>query len=140
MPRPARSSDREVTGERDGHRGGRSILVGGEWWTGTDVIRVIDPYSGDTVATVAKAGRDEIERALDAAVSAFAATSMLPAHERSRILRAVSDGIAADREGFATTLVSETGKSIRDARVEADRAISTFALAAEEAGRSSTRS
>ena len=79
MPRPARSSDREVTGERDGHRGGRSILVGGEWWTGTDVIRVIDPYSGDTVATVAKAGRDEIERALDAAVSAFAATSMLPA-------------------------------------------------------------
>ena len=111
------------------------ILVGGEWWTGTDVIRVIDPYSGDTVATVAKAGRDEIERALDAAVSAFAATSMLPAHERSRILRAVSDGIAADREGFATTLVSETGKSIRDARVEADRAISTFALAAEEAGR-----
>jgi glyceraldehyde-3-phosphate dehydrogenase (NADP+) len=59
----------------------------------------------------------------------------MPAHERSRILRAVSDAIAADREGFATTLVGETGKSIRDAHVETDRAISTFALAAEEAGR-----
>jgi glyceraldehyde-3-phosphate dehydrogenase (NADP+) len=109
------------------------ILVGTRWWTGDEVIRVTSPYSGEHVATVAKAGREQIEEALDAAVATFQTTSTMPTHERARILRAISDAVAADREGFATTLVSETGKSIRDARVEADRCITTFAVAAEEA-------
>ena len=88
---------------------------------------------------MAKAGAAEIERALDRAVVAFATTSKLPAHERSRVLRTVSEGIVADREGFARTLVAETGKPIRDARVEIDRAIATFAIAAEEALRIPSR-
>jgi glyceraldehyde-3-phosphate dehydrogenase (NADP+) len=111
------------------------ILVGGEWWSGEARTRIVNPYSGELVAEVAKAGSREIDRALSAAVDAFGVTARLPAHERARILRDVSASIAVDREGFARTLVAETGKSLRDARVEVDRAITTFAIASEEAVR-----
>ena len=111
------------------------ILVAGEWWSGDDRFGVVDPFSGETVAEVSRAGAAEIERALAAAKDVFAETSRLPAHRRAKILRTVSEGIAADHEGFARTLVMETGKSIRDARVEVDRAVSTFAIASEEASR-----
>jgi glyceraldehyde-3-phosphate dehydrogenase (NADP+) len=111
------------------------ILVGGEWWSGSEGLDVSSPSSGERVATVARAGTDEVERAIARARDAFGVTSELPAHERSRVLRTVSDGIAADRDEFARTLVAETGKPIRDARVEVDRAIATFAIASEEARR-----
>jgi glyceraldehyde-3-phosphate dehydrogenase (NADP+) len=111
------------------------ILVGGEWWAGTERLEVSSPSTGERIASVARAGRDEVDRALDRAAEAFRITSEIPAHERSRVLRTVSDRIAADREEFARTLVSETGKPIRDARVETDRAIATFAIASEEARR-----
>ena len=50
-------------------------------------------------------------------------------------LRHISAGIASRRDELAALIVRESGKSIRDARVEADRAALMFRLAAEEAER-----
>jgi hypothetical protein len=45
------------------------------------------------------------------------------------------DAIAARREEFARTIALEAGKPIRTARLEVDRAIFTFKVAAEESRR-----
>src|SRR5205085_12308342 len=55
--------------------------------------------------------------------------------ERQRILRAISAGIEENSEEFARLVALEAGKPIKTARVEVDRAIFTFSVAAEEAVR-----
>jgi glyceraldehyde-3-phosphate dehydrogenase (NADP+) len=111
------------------------IPLAGQWRETGARLEVRSPYDGSLVSAVAKASSADIDAAIDAAVEAFETTRVMPAHQRARILAAVSAGIAADREGFAHTLSMETGKPIRDARTEVDRAIMTFAIAAEETKR-----
>ena len=45
------------------------------------------------------------------------------------------DGIASRKEDFARTICREAGKPIKTARIEVDRGIYTFEVAAEEATR-----
>jgi acyl-CoA reductase-like NAD-dependent aldehyde dehydrogenase len=111
------------------------IPLAGEWKETSDRLEVRSPYDGSVIAVVAKASAADIEAAIGAAQRAFETTRQMPAHQRSKILAAVSAGLTADREDFARTLSAETGKPIRDARTEVDRAIMTFAIAAEETKR-----
>jgi len=111
------------------------IPVAGTWRTTGASLQVRSPYDGSLVADVARAGAAEVEAALAAAHASFAVTRRIPAHERSRILATVSRRIAEERESLARTLTLETGKTIRDARAEVDRATLTFGVAAEEAKR-----
>jgi glyceraldehyde-3-phosphate dehydrogenase (NADP+) len=46
---------------------------------------------------------------------------------------AIASGVAARREEFARMITGEGGKSIRDARMEVDRAVLVFTLGADEA-------
>ena len=114
------------------------IPLAGEWKETSDRLEVRSPYDGSVVAVVAKASAADIDAAIGAAQRAFETTRQMPAHQRSKILAAVSGGLTAEREDFARTLSSETGKPIRDARTEVDRAIMTFAIASEEAKRVET--
>jgi glyceraldehyde-3-phosphate dehydrogenase (NADP+) len=59
----------------------------------------------------------------------------MPRHARRRVLRGIADGIRAQREDLARTIALEAGKPIAQARVEVDRGVVTFDLAAEEATR-----
>jgi acyl-CoA reductase-like NAD-dependent aldehyde dehydrogenase len=70
---------------------------------------------------------------VQAAQRAFETTRKLPSYERQRVLKEISEGIHSRREEFARLLALEAGKPIKTARVEVDRAIFTFAVAAEEA-------
>ncbi len=51
------------------------------------------------------------------------------------MLRRIAENIAERKEEFATTMVQEAGKPIKAARIEVDRAIFTFNIAAEESTR-----
>jgi len=73
------------------------------------------------------------DAAVQASQRAFETTRKLPSYERQRVLREISEGIRSRREEFARLLALEAGKPIKTARVEVDRAIFTFAVAAEEA-------
>lgn len=53
----------------------------------------------------------------------------------ARALREVAAGLAQRREEFARTLALEAGKPLKAARVEVDRAVFTFTIAAEESTR-----
>jgi acyl-CoA reductase-like NAD-dependent aldehyde dehydrogenase len=112
-----------------------AIPVAGSWQQTASVLQVRSPHDGSVVAEVARAGAAEVEAAVRSAHEAFETTRRIPAHERSRVLAAVSRRLVDERETLARTLTLETGKPIRDARVEVDRATTTFAFAAEEAKR-----
>jgi len=95
-------------------------------------VPVVDPSTGLRLADAPIASPDQARAAVDAAASLEESWGAAPGHERARILRAVSDRLRADRETLARLIASEVGKPIVDARVEVDRAVGVFALAADE--------
>jgi acyl-CoA reductase-like NAD-dependent aldehyde dehydrogenase len=110
------------------------FLAAGEWRTGTPYT-VRCPYDGEPVATVHRAGADDLEQAIQGAVRAFAVTRKLPAHKRAAILRGIADTIKERGEDLARTIALEAGKPVKQARLEVGRTVNVFAVAAEEAGR-----
>jgi glyceraldehyde-3-phosphate dehydrogenase (NADP+) len=111
------------------------IVLGGETVHTDDTVEIRSPYDGSPAAVVHRAGPDEVEWAIASAVEGFETTRKLPSWRRSEILAAVSASIAENRDDFARTIALEAGKPIKTARLEADRAVFTFAVAAEEAKR-----
>jgi len=111
----------------------RKLLLDGEWIETGDWQDVNSPYSGETVARVARAGAEHARKALDAAEHAM--TSPLPAHERAAILDRVAALLKERHDEVAQTISAEAGKPLKAARVEAERAVSTYTMAATEARR-----
>jgi acyl-CoA reductase-like NAD-dependent aldehyde dehydrogenase len=109
------------------------LLIGGERVETGEWLEVRSPYSGEVVGRVAKGGTAEARRALDAADAAL--HEPLPAHERARILDAVARLLEERHDEAARTISAEAGKPMKAARVEAQRAVSTFTFAAVEARR-----
>src|SRR3989449_8131415 len=109
----------------------RKLLIAGEWVETGDWIEVRSPYSGDVVGRVAKAGKEETKRAIDAAEQAM--LEPLPAHKRAEILVKVAGGLGRRHDEGARLISDEAGKPLKAARVEARRAMSTFTFAAVEA-------
>ena len=99
-------------------------------------LEVDDPaHPGVRAGTTYLATAEQYEEAAQAAVAGFEAMRSLPTYERAAALRRISAGIADRRDELAELITRESGKSIRDARVEADRGVLVFRLAAEEAER-----
>jgi len=108
-----------------------ALLIGGERVETGDWTEVTSPFSGEPVGRIAKGGADETRRALDAADAAM--REPLPAHERARILDAVARLLEERQEEAASLISAEAGKPLKTARVEAQRAVSTYTFAAVEA-------
>jgi len=111
------------------------IYLAGEFVEAGAPLEVRDPATGELVATTWQAGPEELERATVAAVDAFAATRRLASFERRDALAHVADRISQDADELAELLSRESGKPIRDAKVEVARGALTFRIAAEEAQR-----
>jgi len=108
-----------------------ALLIDGERVETGEWTEVRSPYSGDSIGRIAKGGAAETRRALDAADRVL--REPLPAHERARILDAVAR-LLEERHAEAAELISaEAGKPLKAARVEAQRAVSTYTFAAVEA-------
>ncbi len=114
-----------------------SVIAGswiGDKQVGGDTsFAVRNPYSGDVVATVSHPTPEQVETALDQAWAARAVLASLPAYRRSDALRHVATRMLERRDEFATTITWESGKPIRWAHAEVERASATFRWAAEEA-------
>jgi acyl-CoA reductase-like NAD-dependent aldehyde dehydrogenase len=77
---------------------------------------------------VAKADAGLARRAVDAAGRAM--QEPLPAHRRAEILDAVAHLLAERQDEVARTICAEAGKPMKAARVEAQRAVSTYTTSA----------
>ena len=111
--------------------GEHRLLIGGEQVETGEWVEVRSPFSGEVIGRVAKGGAAETRRALDAAAAALAAP--LPAYERADILDRVAHLLEERSEDLAATISAEAGKPLKTARVEAQRAASTYTFAAVEA-------
>jgi len=111
------------------------FYLDGKWITEGERFEVLAPYDGAVVGASYRANAAHTEAAVRAAQRAFQITRKMAGYERQAILRAISDGISKRREEFARLIALEAGKPIRTARAEVDRAVFTFAVAAEEATR-----
>ncbi len=98
-------------------------------------LYVTNKYTGDVVTRVARAGRDDVLRAIAAADEAFDATRRLPAYARQAVLNYVVQRVTERHEELSRALAVEAGKPIVHARGEVTRLVDTFRIAAEEAVR-----
>jgi acyl-CoA reductase-like NAD-dependent aldehyde dehydrogenase len=113
----------------------QGFFVDGKWWEEGDPIEIRAPYDGSVIGSVFQGRKEHAEAALAAAVKAFGTTRRLPAFERQRVLRRVSENISQRKQEFAHTMAQEAGKPLKAARTEVERAIFTFNVAAEESTR-----
>jgi len=111
------------------------FFLDGKWLEDGAPLEIRAPYDGTVVGRVFQGRRAHAEAAIAAAVKAFGTTRRLPAFERQRVLRQIAAGIQERKEEFARTLAQEAGKPIKAARLEVERAVFTFNVAAEESVR-----
>jgi len=100
-----------------------------------ETFPVLDPASGEVVATVPRMGAAETRRAIEAAQRALPAWKQRTAKERARVLRRLADLMAEHTDELAVLLVREQGKPLAEARAEIAYAASFYEWFGEEAKR-----
>ena len=104
------------------------MFIGGRSrsFEGLPRIDVIDPADRRVVDTVPLADSEAVDVAVDEAERAFAGWSAMPAAKRGEILYAAAHAVGQQSSELATTLTSEQGKPLREARIEIMRFVHTI--------------
>ena len=112
-------------------------LINGNWCTADShqTFPIINPATGDIIATVADMGAAETRRAIAAAAQAQPLWAQKTAKERSQLLRAWFDLVMQNQEELAQILTREQGKPLTEARAEIAYGASYIEWFAEEAKR-----
>ena len=110
-------------------------LVNGEWRKLNNTFDVLNPATGEVVAQVAKAGKQETEEAIAAAVNAFPAWRAKTAKERSTILYRWYQLIIENKSWLGQLMTTEQGKPLKEAEGEVEYAASFIQWFAEQAKR-----
>ncbi len=112
------------------------LFIGGNWVESDEHVEVRFPYDRSIlVGRVAWASQHDVDAALEQARQGAHEMASWPLHRRATLLHRAADLLAARTEYFASLIVYEVGKPIKDARLEIARAIAALHLAAEEATR-----
>lgn len=109
----------------------RPYFVNGQWRTGEGSFEVRSPYDDSVVAEVGTPTEADVEEAARVAAGTFEESRRLPVHARAEALAHISRRLAETVDENAELIAREGGKPIKWARVEAQRAVSTFRWAAE---------
>jgi acyl-CoA reductase-like NAD-dependent aldehyde dehydrogenase len=116
------------------------LVIGGELTDAAsgETFDSIDPSTGEVFAQVAKAGKEDVRRAAEAARKAFdeGPWPRMRGRDRAKALLAVADGIKQAAKELAPLESRDSGGTIRKAKnADIGMAISTFRVFAEIAGR-----
>jgi acyl-CoA reductase-like NAD-dependent aldehyde dehydrogenase len=111
------------------------LFIGGKWVKPERYLTVELPFDGSPVGEVPRANPAEIDKAVSAAAAVKRDAANRTAYERYLWLHKASQIVDSRRDEFARAISSESGKPIREARVEVDRSIQTLVFSAEEAKR-----
>ena len=111
------------------------MLINGQWIDKDEKIDVKNPLSGEVIDTVPAGTKEDVKKAIDAAVEGFEISKNMPVHERVDILYRAAQIMKERQEELARIIATEGSKTIREARGEAARAVNTITLSAEEAKR-----
>lgn len=111
-------------------------IIDGVWHDAEiDTYDVVNPASGDVVATIPRHGAKEARAAVEAASAALPAWRAKTAKERSALLRKWRDLLMEHQEDLAQLLTAEQGKPLKEARGEIAYGANYMEWFAEEAKR-----
>ncbi|MBY2973094.1 NAD-dependent succinate-semialdehyde dehydrogenase [Rhizobium leguminosarum] len=110
-------------------------FVGGEWETAVNGFDVLNPATGELIASVADGGVSAIKRAIDVAHLAQKQWSTKTARERCAVLLNWQQLMLDNLEDLAQILTAEMGKPIGEARGEIAYGASFIQWFAEEGRR-----
>jgi aldehyde dehydrogenase (NAD+) len=83
----------------------------GEWLEGTDgAIEVLNPATGERIASVGQASPEEYDRAVSASMAAFEKWRVLPPPKRGEYVRQIGDALRAQKEALGALVSLEMGK------------------------------
>jgi aldehyde dehydrogenase (NAD+) len=108
----------------------QALRIAGDRVLRQRTFEVHHPYSGAVVASVSKAGIDDVRRAI---AIARAYRSTLTRYERYRILMRSGEIIASRRDEIARLIALESGLCLKDALYESGRASDVLLFAANQA-------
>ncbi|HVM72552.1 MAG TPA: aldehyde dehydrogenase family protein [Anaerolineales bacterium] len=111
------------------------LFIDGQWVSAGPLLEVRNKYSGETIAGLSTARRENVEAAIAAAQRAAPVMAEMPAYKRSEILARTAALLRERADDFAKTIAAEAGKALKFARAEVERGINTFTIASEEAKR-----
>ncbi len=90
------------------------------------MISVVEPATEQELASVPRAGADEVDQAVARAREAFPAWRAMDPGARAALLHGLADALAAAREELAVLEARNVGKPIADARGEMEMVVQTF--------------
>lgn len=104
------------------HNDDYNLLIAGKSVQSTDgqTREVVDPATGEPVATVALASEHDIDLAVESGLEAAREWSVRPGRERGRILNQLADLIREEVGDLARLLTLENGKPLDQARSEVE--------------------
>ncbi|MEM7748815.1 MAG: NAD-dependent succinate-semialdehyde dehydrogenase [Pseudomonadota bacterium] len=113
------------------------LYIDGGWTKSRNnaALSVINPATSEEIGTVAKADREDLDRALEAAEKGFKAWRKVSAYERSKVLRKASAILRERVDKIAPLLTLEQGKPLGEAKAEAMAAADVIDWFAEESKR-----
>jgi succinate-semialdehyde dehydrogenase / glutarate-semialdehyde dehydrogenase len=113
------------------------LFIGGKWVPASSGQRfdVLDPASGEVLASVADGGETDAIAAVDAAAAAASAWAATPPRVRGEALRRAFELMTARADELAKLISLENGKALTDAKGEVTYAAEFFRWFAEEAVR-----
>lgn len=110
-------------------------FAAGKWQQSGTTFEVVNPATGESIASVAKAGKKETQVAIDAAYAAFPAWKRKTAKERSEILYRWYELILENKRYLAELMTAEQGKPVQEAEGEVVYAASFIQWFAEQGKR-----
>ncbi len=111
------------------------LHIDGETVEGSDTRDLVEPATGEAFGTAQLAGEAEVDRAVTAARTALdGAWGKTPANERSRLLHALADAIAADRKHLIELETRNVGKASSSVKAEVFGAVENFRFYASALG------
>ena len=113
------------------------MYINGNWGeaSGGGRFGVLNPATGDKITDVPDGGREDAERAIEAASAAFPDWAAATAYERARLLNRAWQIMQERKEELARTMTEELGKPLRAARNEVQYGADFLQWYAEEAKR-----
>lgn len=85
-------------------------LIGGEMISTTATMDVVNPATEEVIGTVPACGKDELDRAVAAARTAFRSWSKTPIEQRRAVIQAISATIKENADELHRLLTAEQGK------------------------------
>lgn len=101
--------------------------------TAVDELTVFDKFTGERLASLASLSVADVGEVLAAAHASVPRAASLPRHRRAGILDRAARLLEDRLDATAALLVSESGKTVRQARKEVSRAVNTLRLSSHEA-------